>query len=744
VEETRRGILDLLFYKMRKATEMKTLCTFRKLFGVFRVLVVLILIFSQLGWTVSRTSASPVYCKVDADATGANDGTTWTNAFTDLQLALGASSCTEIWVAAGTYRPTTGTDRTATFQLKNGVALYGGFVGTETIRDQRSPLTNLTILSGDLNGDDVGFTNNTENAYHVVTGANGATLDGFTIASGNASGNPPDTYGGGMFNDASSPTITNVTFSSNFALVCGGGMANLSSSNPTLTGVIFSGNQATANAGSGKGGGLYNEDSSPVLENVTFTSNATMGVYGRGGGMYNFSGNPSLTNVTFNGNTATNRGGGLYTEASDLVLERVTFSNNASSRNGGGMYNDSGSPTLTNVTFSGNSAEAYGGGMWNSSGSPILTNVTFSDNSADEFGGGMYNDPGTSPIHNSQIRNAIFWGNSAEDGGAQISGGNNTSTVSDSVVQAGCPAGSACTRILTADPRLGTLGDYGSFTQTIPLQAGSSAIDAGNDATCATTDQRGIARPHGAYCDIGAFEYYTPIISGNAGVANATITYTGSSTSADGSGNYTFTVPYGWSGTVIPSKVGYTFSPPSMNYDSVNADQTGQDYTAMLNTYTISGNAGVGNATITFTGGSTTANSNGDYSFTVPYEWTGSVTPSKTGYTFLPDHRDFTNVTVDQANQDFTATLNTYTISGNAGVADATITYTGGSTTSNGSGNYTFIVPYGWTGTVTPSKTGYTFLPIERQYTDVQVNMTAQDYTATAIVYMIYLPLIIR
>ena len=164
----------------------------------------------------------------------------------------------------------------------------------------------------------------------------------------------------------------------------------------------------------------------------------------------------------------------------------------------------------------------------------------------------------------------------------------------------------------------------------------------------------------------------------------------------------------------------------------------------MLNTYTISGNAGVGNVTITFTGGSTTANSNGDYSFTVPYDWTGSVTPSKTGYTFLPDHRDFTNVTVDQANQDFTATLNTYTISGNAGVADATITYTGGSTTSNGSGNYTFIVPYGWTGTVVPSKTGYTFLPSERQYTDVQVNMTAQDYMASVIVYLIYLPLIIR
>ncbi|MBK7317284.1 choice-of-anchor Q domain-containing protein [Candidatus Villigracilis affinis] len=61
--------------------------------------------------------------------------------------------------------------------------------------------------------------------------------------------------------------------------------------------------------------------------------------------------------------------------------------------------------------------------------------------------------------------------------------------------------------IISSTIRLGTLGDYGGYTQTIPLLSGSSAIDAGNDATCTTTDQRGTTRPQGAACDIGAFEY---------------------------------------------------------------------------------------------------------------------------------------------------------------------------------------------------------------------------------------------
>ena len=338
----------------------------------------------------------------------------WADACT-LQTALtGATSGDEIWVAAGTYKPTTSPfDRTATFQLISGVALYGGFAGAETARTQRNPATHVTILSGDTNGDDVGRNNNYENVYHVVTGATGATLDGFTITAGNADGSPSDS-GGGMYNLSSNPALANVTFSGNLA--------------------------------------------------------------NYGGGLFNSSSNPTLTNVTFSGN-------GAYS--------------------GGGMDNTSGSsPILTNVTFSGNSAYMVGGGgMYNDSSSPMLTNITFSGNGANS-GGGIYNTTGSSPT----IRNTIFWGNTASQGAQIFDESGSTPSVTDSVVQGDYAGG---TNILTADPKLGPLGNYGYYgsTQTIPLLPGSSAIDTGNNATCPATDQRGVARPNGVQCDIGAFEY---------------------------------------------------------------------------------------------------------------------------------------------------------------------------------------------------------------------------------------------
>jgi len=229
-------------------------------------------------------------------------------------------------------------------------------------------------------------------------------------------------------------------------------------------------------------------------------------------------------------------------------------------------------------------------------------------------------------------------------------------------------------------------------------------------------------------------------ISGNAGVAGATITWNGSgsssdgSTTADSSGNYSFQVTYSyyWSGTVTPSKAGYTFSPSSRTYSFLTSNQTNQNYTATAITYTISGSVGTAgaNATITYTGGSTTANSSGSYSFTVAGGWSGTVTPSKSGYAFTPPNRSYTNVTANQTNQNYTAALSGFTISGNVGVGSATVTYTGGSTTSNSSGDYSFFVSQGWSGTVTPSRTGFSFWPASRTYTNAMANQTSQNYTA--------------
>jgi len=127
-------------------------------------------------------SSSPLQAAIDpvlfAKPGGATDGfcTSWATAC-ELSFALSSAvSSQEIWVAAGTYKPTAGSDRTATFQLKAGVALYGGFAGDEATRAERDWAAHVTTLSGDL-----GVANNTtDNSYHVVTGATGATLDGFT------------------------------------------------------------------------------------------------------------------------------------------------------------------------------------------------------------------------------------------------------------------------------------------------------------------------------------------------------------------------------------------------------------------------------------------------------------------------------------------------------------------------------------------------------------------------------------
>ena len=169
----------------------------------------------------------------------------------------------EIWVAKGTYTPDAGGsntpgNRTATFQLKPGVALYGGFAGTETLLSERilsaaaETTNNETILSGDLNGDDAGFTNNGENSYRVVTGSSAdssAVIDGFTIQGGNANGSFFD--GAGMFIENGSPTVINCAFSGNSASDEGGGIYN-SSSSPRFTNCTFSNNNAY------KGGGIRN------------------------------------------------------------------------------------------------------------------------------------------------------------------------------------------------------------------------------------------------------------------------------------------------------------------------------------------------------------------------------------------------------------------------------------------------------------------------------------------------------
>jgi len=222
---------------------------------------------------------------VDFSATGEADGTSWVDAFPDLQEALAvAQPGEEIWVAAGLYHP--GTTREASFVLPHGVAVYGGFRGAENFRHQRNIRTNLTVLSGEI-GDP---TNKTDNAYHVVTTAStyenpvdtSTILDGFTITGGYA--DYDDGYaekGGGFLNSYGTPTLVNLNFVGNYALNHGGALATQFNITPlVVVNCTFSGNNATHNAG-----GIGNL-AQVVVINSTFTGNSG----GNGGGIVNLSG----------------------------------------------------------------------------------------------------------------------------------------------------------------------------------------------------------------------------------------------------------------------------------------------------------------------------------------------------------------------------------------------------------------------------------------------------------------------
>ncbi len=222
------------------------------------------------------------------DPAGSNiDGTTWTRAFKHLRDALAiAQPGDEIRVAKGIYRPDRGRDatvgdRNASFRLVNGVVIKGGYGGIEhqLNPDTRNIALYASILSGDLGDNDMlEVINNTDdNSYHVVLGSNlGPTtvLDGFTIVGGDAFTSAVSNRGGGMYNVASSPTISHCIFIGNFAEDVGGGMLNDSNSNPVLINCTFSGNWA-ANSG----GGIQNSpDSSPRIINCIFWNNTTNSV----------------------------------------------------------------------------------------------------------------------------------------------------------------------------------------------------------------------------------------------------------------------------------------------------------------------------------------------------------------------------------------------------------------------------------------------------------------------------------
>ncbi|NOX60312.1 MAG: hypothetical protein GXP29_15840 [Planctomycetes bacterium] len=291
---------------------------------------------------------------VDRLATaGVNDGSDWSNAYTDFQSALSDvnSNClpAEVWVAQGVYRPDgPGGDRDATFSLSSGTSVYAGFVGGETSRDQRdpNPETNACVLSGDLDSNDISAVF-TDNSRHVVTFdqvSGGAVLDGFRIQGGVALEASPSNDGAGIKITDSVVSIGNCLIVGHQAIA---GAVYCRNSQVDFKDVRFVNNAAAF------GGALYMvTGSAGVFDRCRFMGNLAAFDAAVGGGVggavfVSSASTPTFQNCLFVGNEARNLGNMFSVEA-----------------NGAAIYASSTSVTdFLNCTFAGNSADDFGGGL---------------------------------------------------------------------------------------------------------------------------------------------------------------------------------------------------------------------------------------------------------------------------------------------------------------------------------------------------------------------------------------------
>lgn len=297
------------------------------------------------GFQLVKITNTRLY--VNDNASGANTGLSWDDAFTSLQEALtvakaSAGQITEIWVAGGTYFP--GTARTSTFNLVEGVDLYGGFAGTETLLTQRVLGANPSFLTGNIGN----IFTAADNCYQVVNAKDisfNTTLDGFTISGGYANGSVPREAGGGLYAEDSSVDVNNCIFEYNHAQR--GGAVTIEFANgfvgPSFEDCTFRFNDADAEGGAiryyGSTGGFL----APTLAiyRSKFIENTTGG---SGGGIF-MSGDAGFYNCLFVGNSADNSGGAVYGTGTnvDSFFRNCTVVSNWSPNGTGGLRMDAGS-----------------------------------------------------------------------------------------------------------------------------------------------------------------------------------------------------------------------------------------------------------------------------------------------------------------------------------------------------------------------------------------------------------------
>lgn len=447
----------------------------------------------------AASSAQAAVCR--AAPSGSGDGSSWASA-ASLHAALADVACTEIWLQQGVFRPSN-SDSSISFAINRPVQIYGGFAGNETDLAQRSTNNRLTVLSGDMAGDDNNRT--AEGATPTATDIRGTNSQHVVIIGG-----ADPSQGNGFYTSA--PGVGTYT---------------------RLDGLTITGGAAVQPGFAGYGGGLlcnayWSRACSPALHNMLWSGNSA--VHGGGLGHYCSGGtcSPLISDSTFTGNAAGLQGGAIHIGEGEMTnqttITRSTFSGNSAEQGGAIFFRNFLISTthwsISHSTFNSNVASDHGGAIFHwtywSGASTAIAHTTFSENAAGSSGGAISLQSYMS-VDELTVESSIFWGNTAPDGPQlHYLYGPPTfrASMRHSIVQGSGGSGAAWDASLAddggsnldADPLLGPLADNGGYTLTMLPTALSPAIDQGAPAICNGTDQRGIARPQGAACDIGAVE----------------------------------------------------------------------------------------------------------------------------------------------------------------------------------------------------------------------------------------------
>lgn len=501
---------------------------------------------------------------VDSAAAGANNGTSWVNAYrrlSDANVALMLNSATafEVRVAKGTYYPTgaqNSTDRGRAFLIDGGSAMRRILGGYPTGGGTRNPALNRTTLNGEIG--DAGI--KTDNSYHIVIMNNNSAaddsliLDGFVIKNGYANDNSTLSYGGLNLTsniaaailvktlNEKKTAIRNCSIDSNFCIESG--PVYVSNSSPEISNTTFTANKASI------GGAIYNNYGSPAISNCTFRSNEASSTGGAiwnnstasgtvitnctfnnnkardaGGAIVNSSAAASISGCHFTGNEATNAGAGagggaVYNQVnSQLSFENCKFIENFSANNGGAMINESSTITLNSCSFSENTAHASVGAVLQKFSSITINNSSFSQNKA------PYGSAGALYIFNAQamLQGCSFTQNSTLSGSfggsMVIEGSPNFLMKNCSVTNNSAYSGSGiyCMRNSTVTIA-NSLVAGNAGTNSVLYSGGDCQLKVYN-----TTFTRNSSHPDPAYGSLlyniqgGSTEFANCIISGNTG-----------------------------------------------------------------------------------------------------------------------------------------------------------------------------------------------------------------------------------